>query len=189
MGMGMQARIVAQGSGKLGWVIAVAMTVVALGQCASDETKTTSEAIGALMFVQAHSLNCRAGASQTEAVVRSLNRNDTVRILETAADWVRVDGYPNCWVSSQFLSATPTVIEDTPAPRQVSSFLSNPKPASYEDNVPPSRANSNRSSFSGRSTYYANCSAARAAGAAPVYAGDPGYSRKLDRDGDGIGCE
>ncbi|MFL6097992.1 MAG: excalibur calcium-binding domain-containing protein, partial [Blastococcus sp.] len=27
------------------------------------------------------------------------------------------------------------------------------------------------------------------AGAAPVRVGDPGYSRKLDRDGDGIGCE
>ena len=39
------------------------------------------------------------------------------------------------------------------------------------------------------STYFANCSAARAAGAAPVHAGDPGYSRKLDRDGDGVGCE
>ena len=36
---------------------------------------------------------------------------------------------------------------------------------------------------------YANCSAARAAGAAPVYRGDPGYGRHLDRDGDGIGCE
>jgi hypothetical protein len=36
---------------------------------------------------------------------------------------------------------------------------------------------------------YANCSEARAAGAAPVRAGDPGYSRKLDRDGDGVGCE
>ncbi|MGW0772458.1 excalibur calcium-binding domain-containing protein [Streptomyces sp. NPDC002835] len=39
------------------------------------------------------------------------------------------------------------------------------------------------------STYYANCSAARAAGAAPVRAGDPGYGRHLDRDGDGVGCE
>lgn len=39
------------------------------------------------------------------------------------------------------------------------------------------------------STYFANCSAARAAGAAPVRAGQPGYSRKLDRDGDGVGCE
>ena len=37
--------------------------------------------------------------------------------------------------------------------------------------------------------YFANCSQARAAGAAPVRRGDPGYSRKLDRDGDGIGCE
>ena len=39
------------------------------------------------------------------------------------------------------------------------------------------------------STYYANCSAARAAGAAPVRRGDPGYARHLDRDGDGVGCE
>ena len=36
---------------------------------------------------------------------------------------------------------------------------------------------------------YANCSEARAAGAAPVRRGDPGYSPKLDRDGDGVGCE
>jgi hypothetical protein len=39
------------------------------------------------------------------------------------------------------------------------------------------------------STYYANCTAVRAAGAAPIYAGQPGYSRKLDRDGDGVACE
>jgi excalibur calcium-binding domain-containing protein len=38
-------------------------------------------------------------------------------------------------------------------------------------------------------TSYANCDAVRAAGAAPIYAGEPGYSRKLDRDGDGVGCE
>jgi len=37
--------------------------------------------------------------------------------------------------------------------------------------------------------YYDNCAAARAAGAAPVYAGDPGYGSHLDRDGDGVGCE
>lgn len=39
------------------------------------------------------------------------------------------------------------------------------------------------------STYYRNCTAVRAAGAAPVRAGDPGYARHLDRDGDGVGCE
>ena len=36
---------------------------------------------------------------------------------------------------------------------------------------------------------YPNCAAARAAGAAPVRRGEPGYGRHLDRDNDGIGCE
>ena len=37
--------------------------------------------------------------------------------------------------------------------------------------------------------YYPNCAAARAAGAAPVRRGQPGYGKHLDRDNDGIGCE
>jgi hypothetical protein len=37
--------------------------------------------------------------------------------------------------------------------------------------------------------YYKNCSEARAAGAAPIYQGQPGYRPGLDRDGDGIACE
>jgi hypothetical protein len=41
----------------------------------------------------------------------------------------------------------------------------------------------------GGDVYYANCSDARAAGAAPIYAGQPGYRPGLDRDGDGIACE
>lgn len=36
---------------------------------------------------------------------------------------------------------------------------------------------------------YRNCSEARAAGAAPLRRGQPGYSARLDRDGDGIACE
>ena len=36
---------------------------------------------------------------------------------------------------------------------------------------------------------FRNCSQARAAGAAPVKRGDPGYGSHLDRDNDGIGCE
>ena len=38
-------------------------------------------------------------------------------------------------------------------------------------------------------TRYANCSEARAAGAAPVRRGQPGYGSHLDRDNDGVGCE
>jgi hypothetical protein len=36
---------------------------------------------------------------------------------------------------------------------------------------------------------YANCTEVRASGAAPIRAGDPGYGRELDRDGDGVACE
>jgi hypothetical protein len=41
----------------------------------------------------------------------------------------------------------------------------------------------------GGSGAFRNCAAARAAGAAPVRRGDPGYGPHLDRDNDGIGCE
>jgi Excalibur calcium-binding domain len=37
--------------------------------------------------------------------------------------------------------------------------------------------------------YYPNCAAARAAGAAPILRGQPGYRRALDRDNDGVACE
>ena len=39
------------------------------------------------------------------------------------------------------------------------------------------------------SVYYKNCQAARDAGAAPLYRGNPGYRSELDRDGDGVACE
>ena len=37
--------------------------------------------------------------------------------------------------------------------------------------------------------FYANCKEAKAAGAAPMYKGDPGYRSELDRDKDGIACD
>lgn len=41
----------------------------------------------------------------------------------------------------------------------------------------------------GSAVYYANCTAARAAGVTPLYRGQPGYASHLDRDGDGVACE
>lgn len=37
--------------------------------------------------------------------------------------------------------------------------------------------------------FYAGCSEARAAGAAPLLRGQPGYRIGMDGDGDGIACE
>lgn len=36
---------------------------------------------------------------------------------------------------------------------------------------------------------YASCAEARAAGAAPLHRGDPGYREAMDGDGDGVACE
>jgi hypothetical protein len=44
-------------------------------------------------------------------------------------------------------------------------------------------------SAGGGDVHYQNCDAVRAAGAAPLLAGQPGYSTRLDRDGDGVACE
>jgi len=56
--------------------------------------------------------------------------------------------------------------------------------SSYGSSLAPSGSGGRRSSGA-----YANCTEARAAGAAPVRRGDPGYGSHLDRDNDGIGCE
>lgn len=37
--------------------------------------------------------------------------------------------------------------------------------------------------------YYSSCKQAKAAGAAPLYLGEPGYRTGLDSDGDGKACE
>lgn len=60
-----------------------------------------------------------------------------------------------------------------------------PAPKSEPEPEPPTDG----SDDSDGSAHYANCTAVRAAGAAPIRRGEPGYSRKLDRDGDGVACE
>ncbi|QIK80641.1 excalibur calcium-binding domain-containing protein [Lysobacter sp. HDW10] len=50
-------------------------------------------------------------------------------------------------------------------------------------------ARQNTRTFVREIRYFANCSEARALGAAPVRRGEPGYARHLDRDNDGVGCE
>lgn len=40
-----------------------------------------------------------------------------------------------------------------------------------------------------RSVTYGGCNEVRAAGKAPLHAGEPGYRTEMDGDGDGIACE
>ncbi|MGO4192996.1 DUF1524 domain-containing protein [Arthrobacter sp. YAF17] len=77
-----------------------------------------------------------------------------------------------------YVPPAPVYVAPAPAPY----VRPAPAPAPY---VPPARVYVPPAPV----TSYANCAAVRAAGAAPIYAGQPGYSRSLDRDGDGVGCE
>ncbi|MFF4168740.1 excalibur calcium-binding domain-containing protein [Streptomyces sp. NPDC001744] len=75
----------------------------------------------------------------------------------------------------------PTPQEPTVAPEPVRTRAPEPEPEPTRDE--------DASSGGGGNVSYANCAAVRAAGAAPIRRGDPGYSSRLDRDGDGVACE
>lgn len=77
-------------------------------------------------------------------------------------------------------TATP---KPTPKPTPKSIPKSTPKP------TPRSTPKPTPEPIKEEVVYYQNCSAVRAAGADPLYEGDPGYSYKLDRDKDGVACE
>lgn len=76
----------------------------------------------------------------------------------------------------------PVAVEPAPAPAPAQPAPAEPAPAPAPVEQAPAPAPV-------ENVYYENCTAVRAAGADPIYAGQPGYSRKLDRDGDGVACE
>jgi hypothetical protein len=63
-----------------------------------------------------------------------------------------------------------------------------PAPAGRPAAAPAARPTSTKAG-SATGPYFATCAAARAAGAAPLGAGEPGYRLTLDRDRDGVACE
>ncbi|MBB5639850.1 GmrSD restriction endonuclease domain-containing protein [Cryobacterium roopkundense] len=82
------------------------------------------------------------------------------------------------WVTSSEQDSMTRILATCPEQRAATSGFApaEPAPAPPVESAP-------------AEVYYENCTAARAAGAAPVQAGDAGYGRHLDRDGDGTGCE
>jgi Excalibur calcium-binding domain/Protein of unknown function (DUF732) len=82
--------------------------------------------------------------------------------------------------------AMPTVAPAAPAPPAPAA---RPEPAPVPAPPAPQPVEQPAPRDSSSSAYYPNCAAARAAGAAPLHVGDPGYRPALDRDKDGIACE
>ncbi|HIW90193.1 MAG TPA: DUF1524 domain-containing protein [Candidatus Corynebacterium avicola] len=82
-------------------------------------------------------------------------------------------------------------VNEAPAPVADPSPAPDPAPAQAPAPQPAAPAPAQEPVYpaGGGEPYYANCTAARAAGAAPLYAGSPGYRSAMDRDGDGVACE
>ncbi len=117
-----------------------------------------------------------AGGDFAEMMVRAdhtaiytRGRNDASPAVQARLRSLDANGR-SCGAPSTSRRPAPAVGTPKPAPR--------PRPAVV---APAPSAGSGAS--------YANCSAARAAGVTPLHRGEPGYSAKLDRDGDGIACE
>ncbi|MCI2238102.1 excalibur calcium-binding domain-containing protein [Kineococcus sp. TRM81007] len=111
----------------------------------------------------------------TPAVTRTVAASPLPTVTSTAA-------------AEPVVITAPPETSTAPAPPPVTA----PAPTVYVDAPAAPEAGGDSGSGSGSgggAVYYANCTAVRAAGADPIRAGDPGYSSKLDRDGDGIGCE
>ena len=109
------------------------------------------------------------------------------------AKQVAVKGKYALWVASAERDAMTRVLATCPAmvlpgPGSAPTIAALPRTASPAPQPAPQPAPV-AAPPAGATIYYANCDAVRAAGAAPIHRGDPGYASKLDRDGDGIGCE
>jgi Protein of unknown function (DUF1524)/Excalibur calcium-binding domain len=106
--------------------------------------------------------------------VTSAERDAMTRVLSTCPDEP-----PPTGSATPTTAATPTPAPPAPTPVVVPPPAPEPAPPAPAPEAPAPPAD----------VYYANCDAVRAAGAAPIHVGEPGYSTKLDRDGDGVGCE
>jgi hypothetical protein len=86
-------------------------------------------------------------------------------------------------------AATPTHTRPAPTtaiPKTADPTNANSRPAAPKTDPSPAPA---RTTDEPSSAYYRSCAEARAAGAAPLHRGDPGYRSGLDRDDDGTACE
>ncbi|MEY2570724.1 MAG: hypothetical protein QOE63_1074 [Acidimicrobiaceae bacterium] len=108
----------------------------------------------------------KAGPSTTVVAPRTTERHASTTQAPTTT---------TSTTTSTTTTVPPTTAPPTTAPPTTATFVAPPEtepPATQPPDV-----------------YYANCTAARNAGAAPIYRGQPGYRAALDRDNDGIACE
>lgn len=117
--------------------------------------------------------------TQDHTAIYTRGRNDASTAVQSTLRRLDTDGR-TCG------TAAPTTARTTTPTRTPDADVDRPRTPRP---VAPRTAPRAAAGSSGGGGYYANCSAARAAGAAPLSAGAPGYRAALDRDKDGVACE
>ncbi|MBH0053652.1 excalibur calcium-binding domain-containing protein [Salinibacterium sp. SWN139] len=133
--------------------------------------------------------NAQKGAGDAATWLPS---NKSFRCNYVAAQ-VSVKATYGLWVTTAEHDAIERVLDSCPDQRALTSSFT-PAPAPEPEPVVaapvPAPVTAPAPAPAPAYAHYANCTAVRAAGAAPLYAGQPGYETpRLDRDGDGIACE
>lgn len=184
-----------KGNQAWGCLAAVAIVLVAIGQCSkgadtgmTPAAEASSASDGVKMYVEPASLNCRMAPSATADIVERMRRGDAVEVTETSGTWSKVKtlSAARCWVATRFLS------EDAPAvskPVRSAPRARSSEPAYFVSPEPErSRRARSRASQGGSCGSKRYCGEMNSCAEAMRYLNQCGLGR-LDRDGDGVPCE
>lgn len=149
------------------------------------------DANGSLIWVTAvtHKLLLDEAQAKAQAKVEADAKAETEKKAKDEAE-AKTKREAKAAAEKKELKLTKAAPQTSAAKPSVQGFVApKPQPKATPTPKPKPKATPKPTPKSQGSAYYKNCTAVRAAGKAPIYAGEPGYSRKLDRDGDGEACE
>jgi pyruvate/2-oxoglutarate dehydrogenase complex dihydrolipoamide acyltransferase (E2) component len=184
-------------------VAALTATGTPLSAPPSPDAKSAAAASSAAASSAAASASASASAQQSDAAAQALIAAcsswnvpylQAIQVNDPSATRAAQTAWEATWAATMPAGCTPTpdVTAALVAARATAAALED---AAKAPATVPARTTAAPAPAASVATprpaaaYYANCDAARAAGAAPLYRGQPGYRPALDRDGDGIACE
>lgn len=176
-------------------ICAGALTLVALGSCAGGLGQ--SEEVASLESEPATTSTQLAGAEseRDELQLLVVEQGDAVEAAEAATEELETTETDVATAQTDLATAQTTISERDATIASLQAELAAAQAAAAPAQViapvaaTPTQPQAAAPAAPSTSAYYQNCTAVRQAGAAPIYAGQPGSGPHLDRDGDGVACE
>jgi outer membrane biosynthesis protein TonB len=154
----------------VGAVVALVVILALASQCGADEEEPTARLSGTPATTAPRAVQPALAAPAAPSTTTARPTTTTPRPTTTSA---APEPQPAPKPAPKPAPAPEPEPKPEPEPEPEAESQPEPEPAADDDDG---------------DVYYENCAAVRAAGAAPIRRGDPGYRRGLDSDGDGQGC-